>query len=167
MDAYEKEFAAHMGTRFATAVSSGTAAVHTAVASLNLEPGREVICPPISDPGGIGPVLASLCIPVFADTDPESFNVSPASVEAKVTSRTGAILVAHIAGEPCDMDGIMAVAKKHNLPVIEDAAQAHDATWAGRKVGSFGTFGAFSLMNGKHHSSGRLGLKPVPAIEVF
>ena len=157
VDAYEKEFAAHMGTRFATAVSSGTAAVHTALAALNLEPGREVICPPISDPGGIGPVLASLCIPVFADTDPESFNVSAASIEARITPRTAAILVAHIAGEPCDMEAIMAVAKKHNLPVIEDAAQAHDATWAGRKVGAYGTLGAFSLMNGKHHTSGGQG----------
>jgi len=157
VDAYEKEFAAHMGARFATAVSSGTAAVHTALASLNLEPGREVICPPISDPGGIGPVLALLCIPVFADTDPESFNVSAASVEARITPRTAAILVAHIAGEPCDMEAIMTVANKHNLPVIEDAAQAHDATWAGRKVGGYGTLGAFSLMNGKHHTSGGQG----------
>jgi perosamine synthetase len=157
VDAYEKEFAAHMGVRFATAVSSGTAAVHTALAALDLEPGSEVICPPISDPGGVGPVLACLGIPVFADTDPESFNVSPASVEAKITPRTKAIMVAHIAGEPCDMEAIMAIAKRHNLPVIEDTAQAHDATWAGRKAGSFGTLGAFSLMNGKHHTSGGQG----------
>ncbi len=157
VDAYEKEFAAHMGTRFATAVSSGTAAVHTALAALDLEPGCEVICPPISDPGGIGPVLACMGIPVFADTDPETFNVSAASVEAKITPRTAAILVAHIAGEPCDMEAIMAIAEKHQLPVIEDAAQAHDATWAGRKAGSFGAFGAFSLMNGKHHTSGGQG----------
>lgn len=157
VDAYEKEFAAHMGTRFATAVSSGTAAVHTALAALGLEPGCEVICPPISDPGGIGPVLACMGIPVFADTDPESFNITASSVEARITSRTAAIMVAHIAGEPCDMEAIMAVAKKHHLPVIEDAAQAHDATWAGRKVGSYGTFGAFSLMNGKHHTSGGQG----------
>ncbi len=157
VDAYEKEFAAHMGTRFATAVSSGSAAVHTAVAALDLEPGSEVICPPISDPGGIGPVLTSLCIPVFADTDPESFNVSAASVEANITPRTRAIMVAHIAGEPCDMEAIMAVAAKHHLPVIEDAAQAHDATWGGRMAGSFGTMGAFSLMSGKHHTSGGQG----------
>jgi dTDP-4-amino-4,6-dideoxygalactose transaminase len=157
VDAYEREFAAHMGTRFATAVSSGTAAVHTALAALDLEPGSEVICPPISDPGGIGPVLSSLCIPVFADTDPESFNVSAASVESKITSRTRAIMVAHIAGEPCDMEAIMSVASKHGLPVVEDSAQAHGATWGGGKAGSFGTLGAFSLMSGKHHTSGGQG----------
>ncbi|MFV0338775.1 MAG: DegT/DnrJ/EryC1/StrS family aminotransferase [Chthoniobacterales bacterium] len=157
VEAYEKEFAAHMGTRFATAVSSGTAAVHTCLAALNLEPGSEVICPPITDQGGIGPVLAQLCIPIFADTDPETFNVTAESIENCITPQTRAIVVAHIAGEPCDMEAIMAVAEKYKLPVIEDAAQAHDATWLDRKVGSFGTLGAFSLMNGKHHTSGGQG----------
>ena len=157
VEAYEREFAAHMGTRFATAVSSGTAAVHTALAALNLEPGSEVICPPITDPGGIAPILASLCIPVFADTDPESFNVSAAGIEAAITPQTRAILVAHIAGEPCDMEAILNVARKYHLPVIEDVAQAHDATFNGRKTGSMGTLGAFSLMSGKHHTSGGQG----------
>ncbi len=157
VDAYEQEFAAHMGTGFATAVSSGTAAVHAAIAALNLEPGSEVICPPITDPGGIGPVLASLCIPVFADTDPETFNVTAESIEKVITDQTRAIVVAHIAGEPCDMGAIMEVASRHHLPVIEDVAQAHDATWNGQRVGSFGTLGAFSLMSGKHHTSGGQG----------
>ncbi len=157
VDAYEHEFAAHIGTRFATAVSSGTAAVHTAISVLNLEPGSEVICPPITDPGGVGPVLLNLCIPVFADTDEESFNVTAASIERAITKQTKAILVAHIAGEPCDMDAIMEVANRHGLPVIEDVAQAHDATWNGRKLGSFGALSAFSLMSGKHHTSGGQG----------
>lgn len=157
VDAYEKEFAAHVGTNFATAVSSGTAAVHTAVAALNLEPGTEVICPPITDPGGIGPVLACLCIPVFADADSESFNSTAESIERQITDQTGAILVAHIAGEPCNMDAIMEVAKRHQLPVVEDAAQAHDATWDGRRLGSIGTLGTFSMMSGKHHTSGGQG----------
>lgn len=157
VDAYEKEFAAHIGTRFATAVSSGTAAVHAALAALNLEPGSEVVCPPITDPGGIGPVLANLCIPVFADTHPESFNVQAESIAEAITPQTKAILVAHIAGEPCDMEAIMKVADRHGLPVVEDVAQAHDATWAGRRLGSFGTVSAFSLMSGKHHTSGGQG----------
>ncbi len=157
VDAYEKEFAAHIGCRHATAVSSGTAAVHTALAALNLEPGSEVICPPVTDPGGVGPVLAHLCIPVFADTHPESFNVTAESIEAQITERTRAILVAHIAGEPCDMEAIMAVARRRGLPVIEDVAQAHDATLHGQRLGSFGTLAAFSLMSGKHHTSGGQG----------
>lgn len=157
VDTYEREFAAHTGTQFATAVSSGTAAVHTAIATLDLEPGSEVICPPITDPGGVGPVLACLCIPVFADTDPETFNVTAESIEKVITPETKAIIVAHIAGEPCDMDAIMAVANRHGLPVIEDTAQAHDATWKGKKLGTFGTLSAFSLMSGKHHTSGGQG----------
>ncbi len=157
VDAYEAEFAAHVGVGHATAVSSGTAAVHTALAALNLEPGSEVVCPPITDPGGVGPILFNLCIPVFADTSAESYNVSPEGVRAAITPRTRAILVAHIAGEPCDMDGILAVAAEHNLPVVEDVAQAHDATWGGRPCGSFGALAAFSLMSGKHHTSGGQG----------
>lgn len=157
VDTYEREFAAHMGTKFATSTSSGTAAIHTAVAALNLPPGSEVICPPITDPGGVGPVLACLCIPVFADTHPETFNVTAESIEKAITPQTKAIMIAHIAGDPCDMDAIMEVANRHGLPVIEDTAQAHDATWKGRKLGSFGTLGAFSLMSGKHHTSGGQG----------
>lgn len=157
VDAYEQEFARHIGTRYATAVSSGTAAVHTALSALNLEPGSEVICPPITDPGGVGPVLSNLCIPVFADTDKESFNVRADFIEKAITPQTKAIMVAHIAGEPCDMDAIMEVANRHSLPVIEDVAQAHDATWRGRKLGSFGAVAAFSLMSGKHHTSGGQG----------
>lgn len=157
VDAFEKEFAEHMGVKFATAVSSGTAAVHAALASLQLEPGSEVICPPITDPGGISPVLFQMCIPVFADTHPSTFNVDPAAVEAAITEKTAAIVAAHIAGEPCQMDALLQIAAKHNLPLIEDAAQAHDATWDGHKVGSLGTMGAFSLMSGKHHTAGGQG----------
>jgi len=157
VDAYEKEFAGHVGTRFATAVSSGTAAVHTAIAALDLKPGTEVICPPVTDPGGIAPILFQLLIPVFADTGRESFNVSPEGIRRAITPRTGAILIGHIAGEPCEMEAILQIAHEHGLPVIEDVAQAHDATWDGRRCGSLGTLGAFSLMSGKHHTSGGQG----------
>lgn len=157
VDVYEREFAEHTGTKFATATSSGTAAVHTAISALNLEPGSEVICPPVTDPGGVGPVLANLCIPVFADTHPESFNVTAENIEKVITERTKAIIVAHIAGEPCDMRAILEVANRHQLPVIEDVAQAHDATLDGKRLGSFGTIAAFSLMSGKHHTSGGQG----------
>lgn len=157
VDAYEKEFAAHVGRAHATAVSSGTAAIHTAVAALHLEPGSEVIVPPITDPGAVMPVVMQQLIPVFADTEPGGFNVSAAGVEKAITKRTSAIMVAHIAGEACDMDPILALASRHKLPVIEDCAQAHDAEYKGKLVGQFGALSAFSLMSGKHHTSGGQG----------
>lgn len=157
VEAYEKEFAAWTGTALATAVSSGTAAVHSALAALELEPGSEVICPPITDVGGISPVLFHLCIPRFADTHPGSFNVSADGIRAVLSPHTAAILVAHIAGEPCDMEAICALARSHGIPVIEDVAQAHGAVFQGRMCGSFGELGAFSLMGGKHHTSGGQG----------
>lgn len=156
-DAYEKEFAAWLGTGHATAVSSGTASIHTALAALNLEPGDEVVCSPITDPGAVMPVIWNLCIPVFADTSPETFNVTPQTVEAAISERTRAIVVGHIAGEPAAIDEIIAIADKHKLPVIEDCAQSHGATWRGRRVGSFGTLSAWSMMSGKHHTSGGQG----------
>lgn len=156
-DAYEKEFAQFIGVGHATAVSSGTAAVHTALAALDLEPGSEVVCSPITDPGAVMPVAALMCIPVFADTSPDTFNVTPQTVEAAITDRTRAIVVGHISGEPVDIEAIAKIAQRHKLPLIEDCAQAHGAAWNGRRVGSFGTLSAWSLMSGKHHTSGGQG----------
>ena len=95
--------------------------------------------------------------PVFADADPQTMNVSPEGIEACVTDKTKAIIVAHIAGQPCDMDAIMKVARKHKLTVIEDASQSHGARYKGRLVGSFGHMAVFSLMSGKHTTAGGQG----------
>lgn len=157
VDAYEEEFAAHMGTGFATAVSHGTGSVHTALGALRLDIGSEVICSPVTDPGAIMPVLWLNCIPVFADADEETLNMDPASVAERITPRTKAIVCGHIAGQPCDMDGIMAVAREHGVCVIEDCAQAHDAQYKGKKAGSIGHVGCFSLMSGKHSTAGGQG----------
>lgn len=157
VDAYEQEFAAHMGRRFANAVSHGTGAVHTALGALRLDIGSEIICSPITDPGAIMPVLMQNCIPVFADADPETQNMDPASVRARITPRTRAIVCGHIAGQPCDMDAIMALAAEHGLYVIEDCAQAHDAEYRGRKAGAIGHMGCYSLMSGKHSTAGGQG----------
>jgi dTDP-4-amino-4,6-dideoxygalactose transaminase len=97
------------------------------------------------------------CIPIFADADPETQNMDPASVRARITPRTKAIVCAHIAGQPCDMDAIMAIAKEHNLWVVEDCAQAHDAEYKGKKAGSIGHMGCYSLMSGKHSTAGGQG----------
>jgi perosamine synthetase len=157
VDAYEREFAAHMGAAYATATSSGTAAIHTALAALHLEPLREVICAPVTDPGGVMPIVWLNCLPVFADVDLATFNLDPRSVAERITERTGAIIVTHLAGQPADLAPILEIARRHGLPVIEDCAQAHDATYRGRKVGTFGDLAAFSLMGGKHSTSGGQG----------
>ncbi len=157
VDEYEKEFAQFVEKEYATAVSSGTAAVHTALAALRLEPGTEVVCAPITDPGAISPVLLNLCIPVFADTDPDTFNMTREGVEKILSEKTGAIVTGHIAGEPADIGPIAELAQQKGLPLIEDCAQAHGALYKGKVVGSFGDAGAFSLMSGKHHTSGGQG----------
>ncbi|MBN1444852.1 MAG: DegT/DnrJ/EryC1/StrS family aminotransferase [Candidatus Omnitrophica bacterium] len=157
VDAYEKEFAKYFGVKFATAVSSGTAAVHSALASLRLEPGSEVITTPITDPGTICPIIFQQCIPVFADVEYDNLNISPASVEKNITKRTKAVIVVHLAGNPARMKEIMRIARKHGIYVIEDCAQAHGATYNGKYVGSFGNLSCFSLMSGKHTTSGGQG----------
>ncbi|MFP3896017.1 MAG: DegT/DnrJ/EryC1/StrS family aminotransferase [Anaerolineales bacterium] len=157
VDAFEKGFAAHLGQAHATATSSGTGAIHSALGALRLEPGSEVISSPITDPGGVAPILWNNCIPVFADADPETFNVDPESVVERISDRTRAIVVAHIAGQPCDMVPIMELAEEHDLTVIEDCAQAHEAEYKGRKVGTIGHVAAFSMMSGKHFTSGGQG----------
>jgi len=157
VDAYEREFAAYHGVPFATAVSSGTAAVHAALSALRLDIAQEVISSPITDPGGVAPILWNNCIPVFADADPETMNMSPASLAERITDRTRAVIVTHLAGQPADMDPILEIARAHSLAVIEDCSQAHGARYRGRLVGTKGDIGAFSLMGGKHHTSGGQG----------
>jgi len=155
--AFEQDFAAFMGGGFADGVNGGTTAVFVALGALQLPAGSEVVVPPITDPGGVMPVAMLNCIPVFADADPRSYNMSAEALAAVVTERTRAVIVAHIAGEPADMDGILAVAKRHNLQVIEDCAQAHAATLHGQKVGTFGDIAAFSTMSGKHFATAAQG----------
>jgi len=155
--AYENEFAAFLGGGYADMVSSGSAAVFVALGALNLEPLSEVIVPPITDPGGVMPVPLLNCVPIVADAHPSSFNVGAEQIEAVISPRTRAIIVAHIAGEPADMAPIMEVARAHGLPVIEDCAQAHGATYRGHPVGTMGTIAAFSTMSGKHHATGAQG----------
>ncbi len=157
VDAFEAEFAAHVGTTFATATSSGTAAIHSALGALRLEPGDEVITPPITDAGAVMPIVWLGCLPIFADVDPDTFNLDPVSVAERVTDRTRAIVVTHLAGQPADLDPILAIARRHHLTVVEDCAQAHDAVYRGKLVGGIGHVGAFSLMSGKHTVAGGQG----------
>jgi dTDP-4-amino-4,6-dideoxygalactose transaminase len=155
--AYCDEFAAYMGGGYVDAVSSGTAGIYVALKALDLEPFTEIIVGAVTDPGGLMPVPLLNLIPVIADTEPNSYNTGPKLVRALISPRTSAILVAHIAGEPADIQGIVAVAQEHNIPVIEDCSQSHAATLNGQLVGTFGDIGVFSTMFGKHHSSGGQG----------
>jgi dTDP-4-amino-4,6-dideoxygalactose transaminase len=154
---YAEEFAAFMGGGYADGVNSGTNALYVALRALDLEPFTEVIVPPVTDMGGVMPVPLNNLIPVFADAAPGQFNAGPEQIEARLTERTSAIIVAHLAGLPCDMDPIMGLARSRGLPVIEDCAQTHGALYKGRMAGTFGDVSAFSTMFGKHHASGGQG----------
>src|SRR5579883_61454 len=154
----ETRFAAKLGAKHCHAANSGTMAIHAAVAALDPEPGDEIVTTGITDMGALAPILYQGAIPVFADVDPRTCNVTPEAVAAAVSPKTRAIVVTHLFGNPCDMAGIMAVAAEHKLPVIEDCSQAFGATFAGRPVGTFGAMGCFSLQQGKHVTTGEGGL---------
>jgi dTDP-4-amino-4,6-dideoxygalactose transaminase len=156
-EAYCQDFATTLGGGYADAVNSGSSAVYVALKALGVEPFSEVICPAITDPGGIMPVPLLNCIPVVADARPGAYNVGPDEVAACLSERTGAIVVAHIAGEPVDMDPILDLARARGIPVVEDCAQSHGATYKGKPVGTLGDVAAFSTMSGKHHATGAQG----------
>ena len=156
-EAYCKEFADFLGGGFSDGVNSGTNAVYVALRALEPEPGSEVIVPAISDPGGVMPAAICGCVPVPADTIEDYYTIGAEQIEAKITDKTSAIIVAHIAGIPADMDPIMELANSRGIPVVEDCAQIHGAKYKGRMVGTLGTISSFSLMFGKHHATGGQG----------
>jgi len=155
---FEREFAGLMGASNAVAVSSGTAALHTAMVYLNPDPGDEILVPPITDMGTVIAILLQQAIPVFVDIDPLNQNMDPAQIEQHISPRTRAILPVHIFGGPADMDPIMEIARKHGLFVIEDCAQAHLAQYKGRTVGTIGDMGCFSFQQSKHITTGDGGM---------
>jgi len=154
----ERNFAAYVGVQHAYACSHGTAALHTALAAIDPEPGDEVITTAITDMGAITPIIYQSAIPVFADVDPLSYNVTADTIEARLSPRTKAIMVTHLFGSPCRMGEIMELARVRGIPVIEDCAQAFGAEISGRKVGAWGDIGCFSLQQGKHITTGEGGL---------
>ncbi len=154
----EQRFAALLGVHSATACSSGTAAVHAAIVAVDPEPGSEVITTSITDMGALAPILYQGAIPVFADADARTGNVTAASIADRITDRTAAIVVTHLFGNPCDLDAISAVAAARGIPLIEDCAQAFLARSAGRLTGTVGTVGCFSLQQGKQMTAGEGGL---------
>jgi perosamine synthetase len=151
-------FAALLGTRHAFPCASGTAAVHAAIAAIDPEPGDEVVTTPITDMGALTPIVYQGAIPVFADVDPRTGNVTAETVAHRLSDRTKAIIVTHLFGNPCEMGPITALAADRNLPVIEDCAQAYLASAGGRTVGTIGAIGCFSLQQGKHITTGEGGV---------
>lgn len=153
----EERFAAACGTNYAIACSSGTTALHVALLAHGVGPGDEVITTPFTFIASVNSALFVGARPVFVDIDPETFNIDPNKIEAAITPRTRAIMPVHLYGYPCDMDAIMDIAKRHNIAIIEDAAQAIGAEYHGRRAGSFGT-GCFSLYATKNVMSAEGGM---------
>ena len=156
--AFEQEFAAWNGNRFAVTTNSGTAALHMGVAACGCGAGDEVIVTAYSWSSSATCILHANAIPVFVDIDFDTINMDVGKIEAAITPRTKAIVVVHLHGLAVDMDAILAIARKHNLKVIEDACQAHGAVYKGRKVGTFGDCGAFSFNQNKCLCSGEGGM---------
>jgi len=154
---FEKEFAQLMGTKFCVATGSGTQALHTCVEALGIGAGDEIITSPYTDPGTIASILSARALPVLADLDRESYQLDPDDVERRITENTKAIMPVDMMGQPCNMEKIMAIAKKHNLKVIEDACQAHLAEYQGKKLGTIGDVGCFSFQSSKTIACGEGG----------
>lgn len=145
LEAFEAEFAAASGARYAVGVGTGTDAIALALRALGIGPGDEVITSPLSAAYSALAIMMAGATPVFADLDPDRLTLDPARVEAAVTPRTRAILPVHLYGQPADMTQMEAIARRHNLTIVEDACQAHLATSTGRPVGTIGAAGAFSF----------------------
>lgn len=155
--AFEEAYKQLTGAKHCLATASGTAALLTTLGALGIGPGDEVIIPPYTFVATYNVVVLNYALPVFVDTDPESFQMDARKLEAAITPQTRVILPVHIGGSPADLDTILAIAKKHNLPVIEDACQAHLGEWRGQKLGTLGLTGCFSFQASKNLCSGEGG----------
>lgn len=152
--AFEREFAQWCGTSHAVALANGTLALDLALKALDVGPGDEVIVTPRTFIASISSIANAGAVPVFAEVDPDSGNITAETIAAVRTERTRAVICVHLAGWPCDMDPIMALARRHGLKVIEDCAQAHGARYRGRSVGSIGDIGAWSFCQDKIMTTG-------------
>ena len=147
---FEEKFSQMMGVKHSLAVSSGTSALYTMLGALDTGPGDEILIPVYTFVATYNVVVLNYALPVFIDTDMETFQMDAGKIEQAITKETKLIMPVHIGGTPCDLDKILSIGKKHNLPIIEDACQAHLAEWKGTRVGSFGLGGAFSFQSSKN-----------------
>ncbi len=156
--AFEKKVADYVGAKYAVAVSNGTAALHVACLAAGIGEGDEVITTPITFAASANCVLYCGGTPVFADIDPDTYNISPEELESKITPQTKAIIPVHYTGQPCDMDTILEIARKHDLLVIEDGAHALGASYKGKKIGSIADMTCFSFHPVKPVTTGEGGM---------
>ncbi len=155
---FEESFASFCGVKHAVAVNNGTSALHLALVALNLQPGDEVIVPTVTYIATANAVAYCGATPVLVDVLPGTLNIDPKDIEKKITSKTKGIIPVHLYGLPANMDEILAIARKHNLFVLEDAAEAHGATYKGKSVGSFGDCATFSFFGNKIITTGEGGM---------
>lgn len=158
VETFEKEFADYLGVKHAVAVNSGTAALHAAIASLDIGPGDEVIVSPFTFIATASSVLQNNAIPIFADIDDKTYTLDPQSVEEHVTEKTKAIIPVHLAGISADMDPLLEIAEENDIFIVEDACQAHGCHYKGKKVGSLGDLGTFSFYPSKNMTTGEGGM---------
>lgn len=154
---FETAFAKLMGAPYCLATTSGTTALLTTLKALGIGPGDEVIVPPYTFIASVNVILMCHALPVFVDTDPETFQIDARKVEAAINGRTAAILPVHLGGATFDVDAIQAIARKHNVPIVEDSCQSHLAEWRGKRTGAFGAGGCFSFQASKNLNSGEGG----------
>ena len=155
---FEEEHSKMYGVKHSLGVTSGTSALYTMLGALGIGPGDEVIIPVYTFIATYNVVVLHYALPVIVDMDPDSFQIDPGKIEAAITKNTKAIMPVHIGGTPCNLDAILAIGKKHNIPVLEDACQAHLAEWKGKKVGNWGLGGGFSFQASKNLNSGEGGM---------
>ena len=154
---FEQTWAATLGAKHCLATANGTSALIISLNALGIGPGDEVIVPPYTFVATVNAVLMQHAMPVFVDTDPETFQIDARQIEAAITERARCILPVHLGGSPADLDAILEIGRKHNLPVVEDACQAHLAEWRHRKVSTLGALGCFSFQASKNLNSGEGG----------
>lgn len=155
---FEKEFANYIGARYAIAVNSGTAALHIAIAALDIGPGDEVIVPPFTFIASASSILHNNAIPIFADIDDKTYTLDPNSVKKSITNKTRAILPVHLAGISSNLDPLREIASEHDIYIIEDAAQSIGTKYMGKMVGSIGDIGCFSFYPSKNITTGEGGM---------
>lgn len=155
---FETRLAAYIGSPCAVSTQSGTAAIHIALYELGIGPGDEVIVPALTFAATVNPVIYIGATPVFVDVSAETWNIDPAEIEKNITERTKAVIPVHLYGNPCDMEGIMMIAGKYNLRVIEDATESLGAKYKGRFTGTFGDAGCFSFNGNKIITTGGGGM---------
>jgi len=154
---FEQAYAELMGARYCLSIANGTSALYTSLFAVGVSPGDEVILPPYTFVATLNVILLHYALPVFVDSDRETFQMDARKLEAAITPRTKAIVPVHIGGSAAELDMVLAVGKKHNIPVIEDACQAHLGEWRGRRLGSLGTTGCFSFQASKNLNCGEGG----------